>query len=91
MFDAAHAALWAAGARPPGAVIKSHSGLVSVFGEEVVKTGKIAPEWGRALSNALKTRLLADYEGDQPSVAVATRLVGLADEFIGAVKATFSI
>ncbi len=33
MFAAAHAALWAAGAREDGAIIKTHSGLVAAFAQ----------------------------------------------------------
>lgn len=90
MFDAAHAALWAAGAREDGAVVKTHSGLVAAFGEEVVKSGKIAPEQGRALARVLKTRLLADYSADSPDIDEATETVALAEAFLATVGARFT-
>ena len=89
MFAAAHAALWAAGGREDGLVVKTHSGLVAAFGEEVVKSGKIAPEQGRALARVLKTRLLADYSADSPDIDEAKETVALAEAFLAAVRAWF--
>jgi uncharacterized protein (UPF0332 family) len=85
MFDAAHAALWASGSRAEGLVIKTHSGLVAAFGEGMVKTGKMAPEHGRALAHALKTRLLADYTADAPDIGEAREIMALAEPFVEAV------
>ena len=66
------------------------SGLVAAFGEEVVKSGKIAPEQGRALARVLKTRLLADYSADSPDIDEATETVALAEAFLAAVGARFT-
>ena len=66
MFDAAHAALWAAGAQEPGAVIKTHNGLIAMFGQALVKTERISVEHGRALGQVQKIRLIADYTADPP-------------------------
>jgi uncharacterized protein len=84
MFDAAHSALWACGAREEGAVVKTHGGLVAAFGENVVKTGLIAPEHGRALAHALKTRLLADYTADAPDLGEAKEIIVLSEAFVRA-------
>ena len=67
-----------------------NSGLVAAFGEEVVKSGKIAPEQGRALARVLKTRLLADYSADSPDIDEATETVALAEAFLAAVGARFT-
>jgi uncharacterized protein (UPF0332 family) len=87
MFDAAHAALWAAGGRQNGAVIKTHNGLVAAFGECMVKTGKISPEQGRAFANVLKTRLLADYTAEIPSLEEAQETITRAEAFVQAMIA----
>ncbi len=89
MFAAAHAALWAAGACEDGLVVKTHGGLVAAFGEEIVKSGKIAREQGRALARVLKTRLLADYSADSPDIDEAKETVALAEAFLVAVRARF--
>ncbi len=73
MFDAAHAALWAAGVEATGVIIKTHSGLASIFGQQLVKTGLVGAEHGRALGHAEKTRLLADYTADAPANSDADR------------------
>jgi uncharacterized protein (UPF0332 family) len=87
MFDAAHAALWASGARENGAVIKTHSGLVAAFGEGLVKTGKMTPAHGRALARALKTRLLADYTSEIVPIDEAGETIALAEQFVRDVTA----
>jgi uncharacterized protein (UPF0332 family) len=86
MFDAAHAALWATGIQEDGAVIKTHSGLATIFGLELVKTGKVAAEHGRALGRVEKIRLLADYTADPPVEADAEESIALAEAFIAAMR-----
>jgi uncharacterized protein (UPF0332 family) len=85
MFDAAHAVLWTIGGLEPGDVIKTHSGLISAFGAAAVKTGKLAPEHGRALGQVYKIRLLADYTADPPAMRDAEEAVTLATAFLDAV------
>ena len=89
MFDAAHAALWAAGAQEPGAFIKTHSGLIALFGQELVKTGRIDAEQGRALGRVQKVRLLADYTADPPPEDDARQAVAQAEAFVTAIAAAF--
>lgn len=48
------------GVRPP----RTHSGLVNVFGLELVNRGTIAPEFGRILSVALRSRVQSTYAAD---------------------------
>ena len=91
MFDAAHAALWAAGVQRIGDVIKTHGGLASVFGQELVKTGMVSAEHGRALAQVQKTRLLADYTADPPAALDAQEAVALAEAFLAAVGSRFML
>ncbi len=89
MFDAAHVALWAVGARTDGAIVKTHSGLVAAFGECIVKSGKMAPEQGRALARVLKARLLADYTADTLGIDEAQETIAPAAAFVAAVRSRF--
>ncbi len=91
MFDAAHAALWAAGVQRSGDIIKTHGGLVSLFGQELVKTGMVSAEHGRALAHVQKTRLLADYTADPPAALDAREAIALAEAFIAAVRARINL
>lgn len=56
-FDAASALLLT-----EGKVAKTHSGLITIFGLDFVKTGKIKPEFGRLFRRAKEAREEADYE-----------------------------
>jgi uncharacterized protein (UPF0332 family) len=89
MFAAAHVALWVAGARRDGSVIKTHGGLVAAFGDGVVKSGKLAPRHGRALARVLKARLMADYSAGTPEIADANEIVILAESFLTEIRARF--
>ena len=48
------------GVRPP----RTHSGLVNVFGLELLNRGTIAPEFGRMLRRALRSRAQSTYAAD---------------------------
>ena len=89
MFDAAHAALWAVGAQEPGAVVKTHSGLIALFGHELVKAGRIDAVHGRALGQVQKVRLIADYTADPPPSGDAQDAVAQAEAFVAAIEAAF--
>lgn len=82
MFYAAHAALWATGAQPGGVVVKTHTGLISLVAQHLVKTGILDAEQGRALANVRKTRLLADYTDEPPSRDDAADAVERASAFV---------
>jgi hypothetical protein len=62
MFYAATAALASIGVERA-----KHSGVVSAFGEYFIKTTKISPELGRALSRTMEDREDSDY-AEIPSV-----------------------
>ncbi|WP_373083903.1 HEPN domain-containing protein, partial [Sneathiella sp.] len=64
MFDAARAALLATGTTPSLASIKTHSGLISAFSLQLVKTGKVSVDLGKAINKVEDLRLVADYKGD---------------------------
>lgn len=57
MFHAAKAILESLGESP-----KSHKGVISLFGERVVKEGLMDKIFGRYLSEGLSGRITSDYE-----------------------------
>ena len=89
MFDAAHAALFAAGYRPAQGVFKTHQGLIAEFGLQLVQTGRINPIFGRSINRVQEIRLVADYSADPPSLEDATSAVEKAEQFVAAMKASF--
>jgi uncharacterized protein (UPF0332 family) len=84
MFDAAHAALLAAGVS-----VKTHSGLIGAFGKHLVQSGLIDAQHGRALNRVHHLRQLADYLGDPVTIEDAAESFAHAQAFIAAVKAKF--
>ncbi|MHA1266548.1 MAG: HEPN domain-containing protein [Candidatus Helarchaeota archaeon] len=44
-----------------GTVPKSHSGLITLFGLKVIKTGLLEPKIGRALNQLFEARETSDY------------------------------
>lgn len=86
MFYAVQAVLLASG-HVEAAQGKSHSGLISAFGQHVVKLGVIPVEHGRALRAVFQLRAKADYSGDGVSVEDAQRSIDQAAAFIVAIDA----
>jgi len=86
MFDAAHAALLSAKAGVNPAVTKTHRGLISAFGEHLVKTGLMPVELGRSLNQVEQMRLLADYTGDEVDIDNAKKALDQAEAFLAAVR-----
>jgi len=74
MFDAAHAALLMAGIELPEAPVKTHNGLIALFGQHLVRTGHLDAEHGIAFNKVQNLRLLADYEGGPISIENAAGL-----------------
>ena len=74
------------GVRPP----RTHSGLVNVFGLELVNRGTIAPEFGRILGRAIRSRARSTYTADavisledaQSAVSAAGRFLAEVDSII---------
>ena len=86
MFDAARAALLAAGDAVEGAASKTHNGLIAAFGRELVLTGAFDAALGRAFNRAHEIRLLADYTAEPPPLEDATWAVTQAERFVAAVR-----
>jgi uncharacterized protein (UPF0332 family) len=86
IFYAARAALIEAG-QAERAMGKTHAGLISAFGEFVVRPGFVDPKYGRIFSSEANRRLVADYDGDGISIEDATITISNAAEFTQAVGA----
>lgn len=85
-FHAAKAALLSVGERP-----RTHSGTRGRFAFHFVRTGRIAPEIGRALGSAEELRLLADYdEGAELTPADVRPVVEAVERFVTAVEAALA-
>lgn len=91
MFDAARAALLAAGAPVDPNVIRTHNGVIAAFGLHLVKAGRVQRDWGRALNRAQEIRQVADYTGENVEIAVASWVVEQARLFIEEMQGTFRI
>ena len=89
MFDAAHAALLAAGHETPESLIKTHSAMIGEFGRKIVLGGQIDAALGRALNRVETIRLLADYSAEPPPLEEAAWAVEQAGVFVCAVKSRF--
>jgi uncharacterized protein (UPF0332 family) len=89
MFDAARAALLASGADDSIVNTKTHSGLISKFSLELVKSGRVSVELGKSLNKVEGLRLIADYKGDAVLEEDATWAVNQADIFVKTLFATF--
>lgn len=61
MFDAATAALVWAGVAAKLETPKTHSGLIGSFGLPLLRTGRLAAEFGRSLNQVRELRLTGDY------------------------------
>lgn len=84
MFDAARAALLAAGHE----VGKTHKGVPNAVSEHLVKNGLLPKDMGRLLKQAETRRYIADYEGAPTELGDAQELVGQAEAFVATMRAT---
>lgn len=82
MFDAARAALIAAGAPMSPETARTHRGLIAAFSLCLVKNGPIPVELGKALNRVADLRLLADYSGEPLDAGVTRRAVNEAVRFV---------
>jgi len=74
-----------------GFITKSHSGTVKLFGEQFIKTGKVAKNYGQWLSFLQELRTEADYEAlVKFNHEQAAEAVTKAELFIKAVKSLIS-
>ena len=86
MFDAARAGLLAIAPDAKVETIKTHNGLITVFSQRFVKTGKIPVELGRNLNRVEEIRLMADYKGDSVDAEAATWAVEQAGIFLQSIR-----
>ena len=91
MFDAAHAALFTLGIEKLDAPIKTHNGLVAMFGLHLVRGNRLPAEHGEALNAAQRFRQVADYTGDFVSLADATWAIERAEAFVAAIRVAFGL
>jgi uncharacterized protein (UPF0332 family) len=91
MFNAAHAALFALGTEGVASPIKTHSGLVARFGQEVIVAGHLPSGYGSDLNRVRKYREVADYSADSVEFDDATWSVERAEAFVAAVKQKFGL
>jgi len=90
MFDAARAALLASGINESTVNTKTHSGLISKFSLELVKSGQVSVELGKSLNKVEDLRLMADYKEDSILEEDAAWAVNQADIFVETLQTTFS-
>lgn len=88
MFDAAKAALVAAGSHAPGRTPKTHSGLMHAFGESIIKARRLPEETGRHFKLAERLRLAADYQEAPIAAQDVVDLMKNAEAFVAAVRGT---
>ncbi len=70
-----------------GLTANSHQGMVNLFGLHFIKTGKIAPQYGKYLSNLKDDRENGDYEIYSPiEKEDAQNAIREAKEFLRAMK-----
>ncbi len=91
MFDAARAALVAARSPARAESTRTHSGLITAFSLELVKTGQVDAEFGRALNKAAEVRLIADYMAATVSREIGVETVASAERFVAAIRKLFCI
>ncbi len=79
MFDASHAALLVVGDPVNPANTKTHRGLISAFGQYLIKPGLLEVDLGRLLNQVEKIRLMADYIGEDIDLDKAVWVIEKAD------------
>jgi uncharacterized protein (UPF0332 family) len=86
MFDAAMAALSWAGADVEQSPPKTHGGLITSFGQNLVRTGKLPSEFGRAFNRVQELRLTADYLTEPVPLDKAKWAIQEAGRFVAAIS-----
>jgi uncharacterized protein (UPF0332 family) len=79
MFDAANAALVAAGFEPAA---KSHAGLLQMLSLRLIKPGLLPNDLGRSIQRVFALRQSADYHLTPVETEVAQNAVELAKNFV---------
>ncbi len=91
MFDAAHAALIAAGDRSDPGMTKTHRGLIAAFGQALIQSGQLPAELGRSLNRVERVRLLADYTGEATDAQTTGQAIDEAARFIEIIRSRFNL
>lgn len=86
MFNAACAALAASQALADPSTVKTHSGLITAFGEHLVKPGILPVALGQSLNQVERIRLLADYTDKEVNPADASWVIEQAVTMTAAVE-----
>lgn len=83
MFHAARAVLWEHALAP-----KTHKGLIRLFNEHLVKTGRVDSSLAAALQTAHDDRNIADYlfRSESFGEVEASELLVAAQEFVSVIK-----
>jgi uncharacterized protein (UPF0332 family) len=84
MFDAATAALQWAGTADTAP--KTHSGMITSFGRNLVQAGHLSPEMGRSLNRVHELRLTADYLSTPVPLEKAKQAIEEAATFVAAIR-----
>lgn len=86
MFDAASAALaWAGATGLPGRP-KTHGGLIGSIGLHLVRTGRLAAEFGRSFNQVQELRIAGDYVAEPVPLDKARWAVDAANGFVTAIE-----
>ena len=86
MFDAARSVLMQQDAKLDPQFSKTHSGLMALFNERLVKPGHVSRDIGRLLKRAEELRVLADYTLSELTLEEVTDLIDSAEEFVVAMR-----
>lgn len=81
MFDAARAALLSEAIESG----RTHKGLINIFSERWIKTGRMDKDIGRSLKHAETIRYIADYDGATIGLGDARLILDQARGFVAAV------
>lgn len=81
MFYAATAALLYRGIKR-----SHHSGVIAAFGQELVNSGILSPNYQKMLQEAFADRCKSDYQGVFPTRGESQKCLEKASKFVGAVK-----
>lgn len=90
MVSSAQAALLSSGV-PEDKLPRTHAGLISAFGERVVKSGKVGAEIGRSMNKTEGLRLRADYTGEQLDLSTTEQAPADAERFVQSVERAFGL
>jgi uncharacterized protein (UPF0332 family) len=91
MFDSARAALLASSSPARAESTRTHSGLITAFSLELVKSGRVDAELGRVLNKAAEVRLIADYMTATVPREIGEETVANAERFVAAIRKLFGI